>query len=71
VEIIVFCEDLFEFTVQVIHGRQIIGYGNSTNSGLWPSFFLVLRHSRYPRHSRSKTSVAAAPRCVICGSLLL
>jgi hypothetical protein len=26
--------------VQVIHGRQIIGYGNSTNSGLLTSFFV-------------------------------
>jgi hypothetical protein len=40
VEIIVFCEDFFGLAVQAIHGRQIIGYGNSTNSGLLTSFFV-------------------------------
>jgi hypothetical protein len=31
VEIIVFCEDFFGRTAQLIHGRPIIAYGNWTN----------------------------------------
>src|SRR5437016_4513697 len=34
VEIIVFCEDFFGLTAQLIQGRPIIGYGNSTNFAL-------------------------------------
>ena len=68
VEIIVFCEDFFEHTAQVIHRRQIIGYGNSTNS-LAVEVILCAppSNSRYQRNPRSKTSVAAEPRWVIRG----
>jgi hypothetical protein len=68
---IVGCEDFLGLVVQVIHGRQIIGYGNSTNSGMLTSFFVDPLSIRVISVIRGQTSVAAEPRWVIRGSATL
>ncbi len=65
-----FCEDFFEHTRQVIHRRQIIGYGNSTNSVAVDVILCAPpSNSRYQRNPRSKNFGCGGAALVIHGPI--